>query len=131
MSQSQWRSRRCAARCNAIAHGKVKRNPAQDFRPSDILKATRKTNYARIDEKDLPHLLKEIEVYRGTPLTRLALKLMALTFVRTSELIGARWSEFNLEAARWDIPADRMKMRTPHMCRSLDSLWKYSIYFAN
>jgi integrase len=99
----------------AIAHGKVKRNPAQDFRPSDILKATRKTNYARIDEKDLPHLLKEIEVYRGTPLTRLALKLMALTFVRTSELIGARWSEFNMEAARWDIPAERMKMRTPHI----------------
>jgi integrase len=99
----------------AIAHGKVKRNPAQDFRPSDVLKATRKTNYARIDEKDLPHLLKEIEVYRGTPLTRLALKLMALTFVRTSELIGAKWSEFNLEAARWDIPAERMKMRAPHI----------------
>jgi hypothetical protein len=37
------------------------RNPAQDFRPSDTLKATRKTNYARIDEKELPHLLKEIE----------------------------------------------------------------------
>jgi integrase len=99
----------------AIARGKVKRNPAQDFRPSDVLKATRKTNYARIAEKELPHLLKEIELYRGTPLTRLALKLMALTFVRTSELIGARWSEFNLEAARWDIPAERMKMRTPHI----------------
>jgi integrase len=99
----------------AIAHGKVRRNPAGEFRPSDVLKATRKTNYARIDEKDLPHLLREIEVYRGTPLTRLALKLMALTFVRTSELIGARWSEFNSEAARWDIPAERMKMRTPHI----------------
>jgi integrase len=40
---------------------------------------------------------------------------MALTFVRTSELIGARWTEFDLEAARWDIPASRMKMRTPHI----------------
>jgi len=40
---------------------------------------------------------------------------MALTFVRTSELIEAQWSEFNLEAARWDIPAERMKMRTPHI----------------
>ena len=45
----------------------------------------------------------------------LALKLMALTFVRTSELIGARWPEFNFEAARWDIPAERMKMKTPHI----------------
>ena len=43
------------------------------------------------------------------------MKLMALTFVRTSELIGAKWSEFDLEANRWDIPADRMKMRTPHI----------------
>jgi integrase len=63
----------------------------------------------------LPHLLKQIEVYPGTHVTRLALKLMALTFVRTSELIGARWAEFDLEAARWDIPAERMKMRTPHI----------------
>lgn len=37
---------------------------------------------------------------------------MALTFVRTSELIGARWTEFDLEAVRWDIPAEHMKMRT-------------------
>jgi len=40
---------------------------------------------------------------------------MALTFVRTSELIGATWDEFNFEAARWDIPAERMKMDTPHI----------------
>ena len=99
----------------AIAHGKARRNPAADFHPSDVLKSSRKTNYARIDEKELPDLLKAIELYRGTTLTRLALKLITLTFVRTSELIGARWSEFNFEAARWDIPAERMKMRTPHI----------------
>ena len=40
---------------------------------------------------------------------------MALTFVRTGELIAATWSEFDLEAARWNIPAERMKMRTPHI----------------
>jgi integrase len=43
------------------------------------------------------------------------MKLMALTFVRTSELIAAKWAEFDLEAARWDIPVERMKMRTPHI----------------
>ena len=99
----------------AIAHGHARRNPASEIRPSDILKSTRKVNYARVDAKELPGLLRSIEVYQGTHVTRLAMKLMALTFVRTSELIGARWSEFDLEAVRWNIPAERMKMRTPHI----------------
>jgi integrase len=43
------------------------------------------------------------------------MKLLAMTFVRTSELIGARWDEFDVEARRWNIPAERMKMRTPHI----------------
>ena len=43
------------------------------------------------------------------------MKLLALTFVRTSELIGARWDEFDLERARWDIPANRMKMKSQHI----------------
>ena len=72
-------------------------------------------NYARVEAKELPDLLRAIEVYSGTPVTRLALKLMALTFVRTSELIGAKWAEFDVEGARWDLPAERMKMRTPHI----------------
>jgi integrase len=99
----------------AIAHGYARRNPASEIRPSDILKSSRKANYARVDARELPSLLRSIEVYQGTHVTRLALKLMSLTFVRTSELIGARWAEFDLEAARWDIPAERMKMRTPHI----------------
>jgi integrase len=99
----------------SIAHGHSTRNPASEFRPSDILKSTRKENYARIGVKELPSLLRAIEVYPGTHVTRLAMKLMALTFVRTSELIGARWAEFDLEAARWDITPERMKMRTPHI----------------
>jgi integrase len=99
----------------AVAHGFSKRNPASEIRPSDILKPTRKTNMARIDAKELPALLRAIEVYEGRQLTRLAIKLMALTFVRTSELIGARWDEFDVEAMRWSIPAARMKMQTPHI----------------
>jgi len=98
-----------------IAHGLATRNPATEIRPSDILKSIPKTNYARIDAKELPTLLRRIEVYQGKQVTRLAMKLMAVTFVRTSELIGAKWEEFDLENARWDIPAERMKMRTPHI----------------
>jgi integrase len=93
----------------------AKRNPASEIRPSDVLKTTRKTNYARIDAKELPNLLRQIEVYPGTHVTRLAIKLMALTFVRTSELIGAKWTEFDLKATLWNIPEERMKMRTPHI----------------
>ncbi|MGA7238209.1 MAG: tyrosine-type recombinase/integrase, partial [Bryobacteraceae bacterium] len=99
----------------AVAHGYSRRNPAAEIRPSDILKPTRKTNMARIDAKELPALLRAIEVYEGRQLTRLAMKLMALTFVRTSELIGARWDEFDFEAKRWSIPAVRMKMQAPHI----------------
>jgi integrase len=99
----------------AIAHGYSRRNPAAEIRPSDVLKPIRKVNYARIDARELPGLLRSIEVYQGTQVTRLAMKLMALTFLRTGELIGAKWSEFDFENARWDVPAERMKMRTPHI----------------
>ena len=99
----------------AIAHGQATRNPATDIKPSDVLASRQKQNLARIDGKELPGLLRHIEAYQGAAITRLAMKLMAMTFVRTTELIGARWSEFDLDAARWDIPAERMKMKTPHI----------------
>ena len=99
----------------AIANGKARRNPAIDIRPSDVLKARKVENYARVGAGELPQLLRKIEAYQGRPTTRLALKLMALTFVRTSELIEARWAEFDLDAARWDLPAERLKMRQPHI----------------
>jgi integrase len=99
----------------AIAHGKARRNPVTDVKPSEILKVRKAVNYARIDATELPMLLRKIEAYQGRPTTRLAVKLIALTFVRTGELIGARWAEFDLEAARWDIPAARMKMKSPHV----------------
>ncbi len=99
----------------AIAHGIAQRNPASDIKPGDILPSRRQTNYARVDVKELPGLLRAIEAYQGTPATRMAIKLLALTFVRTSELIGAKWDEFDLQAGQWRIPAERMKMRTEHI----------------
>ena len=99
----------------AIAHALAERNPTADVKPSDVLASRRKENYARVDAKELPNLLRKIEGYQGTPVTRLAIKLLALTFVRTGELIGAKWEEFDLETAEWRIPAERMKMHTPHV----------------
>ena len=99
----------------AVAHGLAERNPAADIKPSEVLKPTKKTNFARLDQKELPELLRKIDIYDGQPLTKLALQLMALTFVRTSELIGARWQEIDLDKKQWRIPAERMKMKTPHI----------------
>ena len=102
----------------AIAHteqSKVMINPAIQIKPSDIITPRKEVNYARLDIKELPELLRALDGSRSAPITRLATKLMALTFVRTSELINARWSEFDFEAAQWRIPAERMKMETPHI----------------
>lgn len=99
----------------AIAHGIASRNPAADFKPSDILSEANEENFARVDAKELPALLLKMEDYDGDALTRLAMRLMAYTFVRTSELIETEWPEFDLDDARWDIPAERMKMDTPHI----------------
>jgi integrase len=67
-----------------------------------------------VGAKELPALRAAIENYGGA-LTSLAMRMMAYTFVRTSELVGAPWSEFDLDRARWDIPAERMKMDSPHI----------------
>lgn len=99
----------------AVAHDAATRNPVADVRPSDILKPRKRRHYPRVSEHELPALLQVIDRYAGSEHTCLALQLMALTFVRTSELIGARWTEITLKASRWDIPAERMKMKTPHI----------------
>lgn len=99
----------------AVANGHAKQNPAVNFKPADILKPRKTVNMARVEVKELPGLLRAIEVYQGKAITRLAMKLLALTFVRTSELIGAQWEEFDFDARRWNIPAMRMKMKTAHI----------------
>ena len=91
----------------AVAHGLLERNPAAAVKPSDALKPRKKENYARLDAKEVPQLLRKIDAYQGAPTTRLAKMLMALTFVRTGALIGARWVEFDLAAAEWRIRGGR------------------------
>lgn len=58
---------------------------------------------------------KALEQYGGYRTTVIALRLMLLTFVRTVELRKAEWIEFDLDRAEWRIPAERMKMREPHL----------------
>ncbi|WP_258180904.1 tyrosine-type recombinase/integrase, partial [Burkholderia multivorans] len=70
---------------------------------------------ARVKATEIPQLMRDIDAYQGDLVTRLALRLMALTFVRTTEMIRAEWSEFDEAAAEWRVPPERMKMRDPHI----------------
>ena len=76
--------------------------------------------------KEIGLLSKQLDCAGGTEEVRIALKLLLLTFVRPGELRGARWSEFDLEAGEWHIPAERMKMREPHTvplsCQAIELL---------
>ena len=98
-----------------IATGRCTRNLSADLRGA--LTPHVKKHQAAVRPEELPHLLRAIAGYDtlGDKQTRLALQLLALTFVRTNELIGAVWTEFNLDEKVWVIPAERMKMRTEHI----------------
>lgn len=100
----------------AVAKGYIKASPLSETRPNDFLRSHTVTNFARIDAEELPELLKKIELYRGTPITRLAMKLITLTFVRTTPLIEAEWAEIDFQGKRWKIPKEHMKgHNAPHI----------------
>ncbi len=98
-----------------IATGRCTRDLAADLRGA--LTPHVKKNQAAVRPEDLPALLRAIATYDqlGDRQTMLALRLLALTFVRTGELIGATWTEIDREAALWIIPAARMKARAEHL----------------
>ena len=97
----------------AIATDRCKNNPA--YKMSEALKSPTRTHYNTIEKGDFPQLLRDIDGYQGNPMTTCILQLMALTFTRTAELTGAQWKEIDLDRAEWLIPAERMKMRRPHL----------------
>ena len=88
--------------------------------PSNLLRgalvAPKVTHHSAILEpKAVGELLRVIDGYQGQPLTCIALKLTPHVFVRPGELRRAEWQEFDLEKAIWTIPAEKMKMRDPHV----------------
>lgn len=97
----------------AIATGRADRDPAPDLRGA--LKTRAAVHMKRIGESELPELMQKIATYDGDLQTRLALQLLALTFVRTVELRNAEWSEIDEAKAEWRIPAEKMKMRSEHI----------------
>jgi integrase len=97
----------------AIITGRAKHNPVTDLRGA--LKTPIVKHHSYLSADQLPEYLQKLNAYDGTLQTKLALKFLLLTFVRTTELRGAEWAEVNFEKAEWRIPAERMKMKDPHI----------------
>jgi integrase len=114
-------ARRSLAVCEAIfryavVHSLAPRNTAKDIKASDFLKAKIVVNQPRIDAKDAGALMDAIGGY-PVPTTRAALLMIHYTFVRASELAGARFDEFeglDTDAPMWKIPGERMKAGREH-----------------
>jgi integrase len=119
-----------------IATGRAERNPASDIKGA--LKTHVKKHFAHLKSIELPEFLEKLKSYDGHPQTGLAVTLLMLTFVRTTELRGATWDEIDLDKAEWRIPAERMKMRRSHIVplsrqavvafkelQRLNGQWKY------
>jgi integrase len=98
----------------AVATGRAERDPTGDLRGA--LPPVKEKHHASIrDPKAIGALLRAIDGYEGALVTKCALRLAPLLFVRPGELRKAEWTEFNLDAAEWRIPAERMKMREQHI----------------
>lgn len=98
----------------AVITARAERDPSADLKGA--LTPAKSTHLAAIiDPKGVGELLRAIEAYEGHFVTKAALRLAPLVFVRPWELRGAQWQEIDLEKAEWNIPAERMKMRQPHL----------------
>lgn len=97
-----------------LAKGVLSSNPATDL---DVVAAVapKVQHHAFVSAIELPALLGSLSSVRAHVLTKSAIRLLMLTAVRPGELRNAPWSEFDLDNALWAIPAERMKMRRPHL----------------
>lgn len=97
----------------AIVTGRAETNPASEL--ASALTAPKSTNYPHLLAGELPDFLQALAAYSGSPITRLATRILMLTGVRTIELRQAEWKEFDFGKRVWEVPVERMKMRRPHL----------------
>ncbi len=98
----------------AIATGRADRDPSVDLKGA--LATPTETHFAAItDPHQVGRLMASIESYQGTPVVKAALKLSPLLFCRQGELRHLLWSEINWEEKRIELPAEKMKMKQPHI----------------
>ncbi|WP_241576396.1 tyrosine-type recombinase/integrase [Rosenbergiella collisarenosi] len=122
---SRLQQRTTAIMCYAAQSGLLDYNPAQEM--AGAVASSNRQHRPALELRRIPELLQRIDSYTGRPLTRLAVELTLLVFIRSSELRFARWSEIDFETSIWTIPAEReaiegikhsqrgSKMRTPHL----------------
>ena len=98
----------------AIATGRAERDPSADLRGA--LPPVKPKHFSAItDPKKIAGLLRAIDGYQGSFVTKCALRLAPLLFVRPGELRKMEWEEIDLESGEWNIPAEKMKTRQPHL----------------
>lgn len=98
----------------AIITSRLINDPAQSL--TGALKTAQTVHRAAIvDPEELGTLLRAIDEYFGSPIVFAALKLSPILFQRPGEIRHMEWSEINWEDSRWEIPAEKMKMRQPHI----------------
>ena len=97
----------------AIATGRAEVDPTAALKGALAAPVVRH-RAAIVEPKAFGGLLRAIAGYDGGMETRIALELLTLSFVRPGEIRAAEWREFDLDAALWEIPAEKMKMRRPH-----------------
>ena len=112
-------AKRILTKCRQVFHyagatGRLKYDPTAMLRGA--LKTPKAQNHAALtNPKDVAGLLRAIDAYHGTPAVTAALKLSPLLFCRPGELRQMEWTEINWNDSRWEIPAEKMKMRMPHI----------------
>lgn len=95
----------------AVVSGRADRNPVTDLKASDVIISPKIKNNRALNELELKPFLKSLKEFTGRRTTGIAMELLMLTFVRTTELRAATWDEIDLENALWTIPATRMKIK--------------------
>ncbi|MEB4590506.1 integrase arm-type DNA-binding domain-containing protein [Candidatus Thiothrix sp. Deng01] len=94
-------TQRCETDPAATLRGVIERDPVQHSRA--------------LNKAELAEFIHRLRNYKGNRTVTIAIELIMMLFARTAEVRKARWDEFDLESAEWRIPADRMKMKRPHI----------------
>jgi len=98
---------------HAVITGRAENNPVTDL--SGALKAPKQKHFPHLNVEEIPAFLTELNKYSGSMITRIATKLLMITGLRTIELRTTEWADIDFDKGIWQIPAERMKMRRPHI----------------
>ncbi|MCP9267598.1 tyrosine-type recombinase/integrase [Xenorhabdus sp. XENO-1] len=97
----------------AIVTGRAEYNPAPDLASAFV--SHKKTHYAFLLIDEIHEFCKALNAYTGSFVIKMGMRLQMITGVRPGELRQAEWAEFDFNKAQWEIPAEKMKMRRPHI----------------